>query len=157
MVRRIAGGVSLAACVLLAACGGEDEQSEARAKEGLTLSNAWCRATPQGVTATSCFLTVNNNSAREERLTGGASSAVETIEVQETFVDGNVMRMRRVDALTIPARGNVQLSPGSYVLRLNGLKGPAVAGGVIPTELAFERAGRQQILFPVRIEAESAS
>jgi copper(I)-binding protein len=151
-----AAGASLSALLLLGGCGG-DEQSEARAKEGLTLSNTWCRATPQGVTATSCFLTVNNNSAREERLTGGASSAAENLEVHETFVDGNVMRMRKVDALTTPARGTVQLAPGSYVLRLNGLKAAAVAGGVIPTQLAFEQAGEQQILFPVRIEAASAS
>jgi len=150
------GAPALAALLLLGACGG-DEQSEARAKEGLTLSNTWCRATPQGVTATSCFLTVANNSAREERLTGGASNAAETVQVHETFVDGNVMRMRPVDALTIPARGTVQLAPGSYVPRLNGLKSPAVAGGVIPTQLAFEQAGQQQILFPIRIEAEGAS
>lgn len=144
------------AAVLLAGCGGDD-QSVARAKEGLTLSNTWCRATPQGMTATSCFLTVENNSAREERLTGGASNAAENVRVHETFVDGNVMRMRAVEALTIPARGTVQLAPGGYVLRLNGLKGPAVAGAVIPAQLAFEQAGEQQILFPVRIEADEGS
>ena len=150
---RCFGLVGVAAVLLVGACG-RDEDSTARAKEGLSLSNAWCRATPEGMTATSCFVTIANGSAREERLTGGASGAAEKVEVHETYADGNVMRMRAVEALTIPARGTVQLAPGGYVLRLSGLKGPAVAGSVIPARLTFQQAGEQQILFPVRIEVE---
>ncbi|MBW3559777.1 MAG: copper chaperone PCu(A)C [Proteobacteria bacterium] len=140
----------------LAGCGG-DEDARARATEGLALTEAWCRATPQGATTTSCFFTAANNSAQEERLTGGSTNAADGVEVHETFVDGNVMRMRPVEAVTIPARGAVQLAPGGYVMRLVGLKAPLVAGAAVPAQLTFEHAGPQQLLFPVRIEAEPAS
>jgi len=153
-LRRLVLGVSGAgALALLAACG-DDSSEQARAQEGLAVSDVWCRASPQGASTASCFATIANGSAAGDRLVGAESSAAKAMELQETYADGNVLRMRTVEAIAVPPRETVELAPGRYVLRLVDLKAPLVVGATVPARLRFERAGEQQVLFPVRIEAD---
>jgi periplasmic copper chaperone A len=146
-----------AAALALGACSDDgSDQARARAQEGLTIGETWCRASPQGATEASCFATVSNNTAQVETLRGGASSAGQ-VAMHETYVDGNVFKMRAVPGVTIAANSTAQFAPGKYVIRLTDLTAPLVAGSTVPVSLAFEQAGAQQVLFPVRIEADSPS
>ena len=150
--RRVLGACSAGVLVLAAGCGDRNEQ--ARAQEGLAVTDVWCRASPQSASSASCFATIANGSAAGDRLVGAESSAANKVELQETYADGNILRMRAVEAIVLPPRETVQLAPGRYVLRLVELKAPLVVGASVPARLRFERAGEQQVLFPVRIEAE---
>lgn len=138
----------------LAACG-KPAAEKAQAAAGVAVSSAWCRASPQDATAASCFLTVSNGGPNDDVLSGGQSSTADEVQVHETYADGNILRMRAVKGVTVPARKDVVLAPGGYVIRLMGLKAPMVVGSTVPVTLQFQAAGDKQILFPVRVEADA--
>ncbi|AOF84633.1 hypothetical protein BSY239_435 [Hydrogenophaga sp. RAC07] len=53
-------------------------------------------------------------------------------------MDKDVMKMRAVTALPLPAGKVVELKPGSYHVMLMDLKGPVKAGDVVPVTLVLE-------------------
>ena len=145
---------SALAALSLAACGQKStEPTSAAAAAGITLSEGWCRAAPKQATAASCFIVVTNGGPADDRLLGGQSSAAGEVQVHETYADGNILRMRAIDGLAIPASKSVTLAPGGNVVRLVGLTAPTVVGATLPVTLRFEQAGEKQVLFPVRVEA----
>src|SRR3546814_14254632 len=56
-------------------------------------------------------------------------------------MDGDIMKMRRLEAVEIPAHGSAVLRPGSHHLMLIGLKQPLHEGERFPLTLTFEKAG----------------
>ena len=65
-------------------------------------------------------------------------------------MDGGVMRMRKLDAVDVPAKGTVTLEPGAMHLMLIGLKAPFAEGQAIPLELRFDKAGVVKTVLKVR-------
>jgi copper(I)-binding protein len=58
---------------------------------------------------------------------------------------GDLMKMRAVDALPLPAGQAVEFKPNGYHLMLTGLKAPVKAGDVVPLTLVVEDAkGRRE-------------
>src|SRR3546814_14999154 len=56
-------------------------------------------------------------------------------------MDGDIMKMHRLEAVEIPAHGSAVLRPGSHHLMLIGLKQPLHEGERFPLTLTFEKAG----------------
>ena len=69
-------------------------------------------------------------------------------------MDGDVMRMRQVEAIEVPAGQRVELKPGGLHLMLMGLKQALPAGTRLPLKLRFERAGEVQV--ELAVEAAGA-
>ena len=116
----------------------------------VTVDRAWARATPGGAKTGAVYMTITNNGAVAERLTGGASPDAATVQVHEMKVVNNVMQMREVPGgLPIPAHGTVILKPDSYHVMLIGLKKPLKAGDAVPLTLRFDKAAAMTINVPV--------
>jgi copper(I)-binding protein len=116
----------------------------------ITIDKAWARATPKGAEVGAGYLTIHNNGAAPDRLTGGSADFA-TVEVHEMSMAGGVMKMRKLeDGLAIPAHGSVTLAPSGYHLMFTGLKQPLVKGTVAKASLTFEHAGSIPIVFPVQ-------
>ena len=80
-----------------------------------------------------------------------SSPVADRVEVHTMSMDGDVMRMRAVPALVIPAGGHVDLAPGDgYHLMLIGLKRPLKVGDRVPLTLTFANAGHVDVEMPVR-------
>jgi copper(I)-binding protein len=58
---------------------------------------------------------------------------------------GDVMRMRQVEEIALPAGQTVELKPGGYHLMFVGLKAPLKAGDKFPLKLRFEKAGEVEV------------
>ena len=52
--------------------------------------------------------------------------------------DGDVMRMRAVPKLELPAGETVELKPGGYHVMLMNLKAPLKRGEIVPIKLKFQ-------------------
>jgi copper(I)-binding protein len=116
----------------------------------ITIQNAWARATPKGAEVGGGYLTIRNNGAAPEKLTGGSADFA-TVEVHEMSMAGGVMKMREVaGGLTIPAHGSVTLAPNGYHLMFLHLKQPFVKGQPVKATLTFEPAGSAEVSFDVR-------
>ena len=61
-----------------------------------------------------------------------------TVEIHETTIDeNNVMRMRPVEGIDIPAKGSVELKPGGYHIMLLNVKKALQPGDKLSLTLTF--------------------
>jgi copper(I)-binding protein len=115
----------------------------------IAIDNAWARATPKGSQVGVGYLTIHNDGATPDRLTGGAADFAD-VQVHQMKMTNGVMEMREVPGgLEIPAHGTVKLAPSGYHLMFVGLKKPLVKGETAKATLNFEHAGHADVAFPV--------
>ena len=124
----------------------------------VSVEGAWARPSVAGQSGTGAFMTLT---AREPlSLVGVATPVAGVAEVHEMRMEGDVMRMRAVAALELPAGQPVQLKPGGYHLMLMDLKGPLQAGTQVPVTLQFRdakgAASSLQLSLPVALRAPGA-
>ena len=109
--------------------------------KGLTASKAWARATPGGATIGAAYLEIAASDATGDKLTAVSSPVAGRAEVHtHAEVDG-VMKMRRLEAIDIPAGMAHVLAPGGDHIMLFDLKRPLMQGESFPLTLSFEKAG----------------
>ena len=119
--------------------------------EDLVIDHPWARASIGAARTGAAYMTIRNEGAAADRLVAARSEAAEKVELHSHVAEGDIMRMRPVDAIEIPAGGSVELRPGGLHLMLMGLRHPLKEGEVFPATLTFERAGEVQI--GVEVEA----
>jgi copper(I)-binding protein len=102
------------------------------------VEGAWARATVPGQKGTGAFMTLT--AQQSLRLVGVASPVAGVAEIHEMKMEGDVMRMRAMPALDLPAGQSVALRPGSYHLMLMDLKKPLVKDTQVPVTLRFADA-----------------
>lgn len=114
------------------------------------IRNAWVRGTVSGQMATGAFLEITSRSGAV--LVGAASPVAGVSEIHEMKMDGNVMQMRPIARLEIPAGKTVVLAPGGYHLMLLDLKRPLKKGELVPLTLQVEGRDRKTEAIEVRAE-----
>lgn len=118
--------------------------------DSIEIENAWSRQTVAGMQNGVAYFTVHNNGSEADRIVAVDSPVSEVAELHTHIKDGEVMRMRQVEYIDVPANGSVNLEPGGLHVMLMGLKNPLKAGEVIPVTLKFEQAGSITIEVAVR-------
>jgi len=109
----------------------------------VTVDKPWVRTTVAQQTVTGAFMTIT--SAQGGKLVSASSPIAASVEVHEMKMVGDVMKMRPVDALPLPAGKPVELKAGTYHMMLMGLKAPVKFGDVVPITLVIEdAAGKRQ-------------
>jgi copper(I)-binding protein len=125
----------------------------------VSVQDPWVRGTVAQQKASGAFMTITSPVAG--RLVSASSPVAGVTEIHEMTMDGQVMRMRAVDGLDLPAGRAVQLKPGGYHVMLMELKQPLKAGETVPITLVIERAGGAKesirVNAPVRPLAASAA
>ena len=102
------------------------------------VEGAWARASVQGQKGTGAFMRLTAKDGA--RLVRAESPAAGVAEVHEMKMDGDVMKMRAMPALDLPAGKTVELKPGSYHIMLLDLKAPLAKGSAVPLTLVFQDA-----------------
>jgi periplasmic copper chaperone A len=74
----------------------------------------------------------------DTRVVQVSSPIAGVVEIHEMAMDKDVMKMRAVPALPLPAGKTVELKPGGYHVMMMDLKGPVKAGDVVPVSLVLE-------------------
>ena len=64
------------------------------------------------------YFVLSNNTDQDIRITGAKSPQFGSVQIHETTVEDGVARMRRIDALLVPAKGKVTLERGGKHLML---------------------------------------
>ena len=115
----------------------------------IVVEKPWARATPKGAEVGGGYLTIQNNGAVPDRLTGGSADFA-TVEIHQMKNENGVMQMRPVaDGLAIPPHGSVTFAPGGYHIMFTHLAHPLAKGEPVKATLNFERAGPVLVEFPV--------
>lgn len=121
----------------------------------VTVSDAWVRATVPGQQATGMFASLT--ATQDSKLVGGSSPVAGTVEVHEMKMEGDVMKMRAIASLPLPAGQAVSLKPGSYHIMLMGLKKPLPDGSSVPIKLVVEDAQKKQTTIDLKVPVRKAA
>ena len=113
------------------------------------IEKPWMRATPPGAKVAAGYMIVRNKSASPDRLVGASSPAAARVETHVHIKDGDIMRMREVKGLDIPAKGTLELKPGGAHLMFVAPKQPLKEGDQVQVTLKFDKAGEVKAEFPV--------
>jgi periplasmic copper chaperone A len=104
----------------------------------------------KGQTDTGAFMTLKSTEAIQ--LIGAASPAAKSVQIHEMKMRGDMMTMRPVTALDIPAGTAIELKPGGYHVMLLGMKKPLVRGDTVPIKLTFQGKGGTRSTVDVQAE-----
>jgi copper(I)-binding protein len=104
----------------------------------VSVDKPWVRTTVAQQTTTAAYLTIT--SAKGGKLVSASSPAAASVDVHEMKMDGDLMKMRAVDAVPLPAGRPVEFKPNGLHVMLTGLKAPLKAGDVVPIKLVVEDA-----------------
>lgn len=97
------------------------------------------------------------HSERADRLLGGTTPLAERFELHTMSMQGDVMQMRQLDAIALPAGQRVELKPGGLHVMFIGLKQPLTLGSKVPVTLRFERAGEVKVEMTVMSRPATAA
>jgi len=128
---------------------GSQVYAQAVKVDAVSISDAYTRATVPGQKVAGGFLKIQNNGNTPDQLISASSPSAGDVQLHEMAMEGNVMKMRQVKDIAVPANGSVELKPGGYHLMFLDLKGPFVAGETIPVKLKFSKSGDVEVKFPV--------
>jgi copper(I)-binding protein len=110
----------------------------------VAVGDPWVRATVPQQQASGAFMTLT--ATQPARLVEARSPVAGLVEIHEMAMDGNVMRMRAIAGLELPAGKPVALKPGGYHVMLMSLNRTLVAGEVVPLTLVVETGGKRETI-----------
>lgn len=117
--------------------------------EEVTVEAPWARATPGGSTIGAAYITIQGKAGGAgDSLVSVSSPAAQRVELHTHVMEGNVMKMRKVESIDIKAGETKVLKPSGDHLMLFDLKGPLEEGGKLPLVLKFKSSGE------VKLEAD---
>jgi copper(I)-binding protein len=97
------------------------------------------------------FMQLANDGRETDRLIGGQTDVAEVVEIHETRMEGDVMKMQMLaEGLEVPPRSTVRLEPGGYHVMLIGMKQNLEPGDRFEIELQFEKSGTKTMQVEVR-------
>jgi copper(I)-binding protein len=114
--------------------------------KGVTVAHPWARATPEGQKVGAAFAEIKTDKDTSDRLIGASSPVAEKVEIHSMTMEGDVVKMRRLDGIDLKPGESLVLKPMGNHLMLIGLKQPLKEGDLIKLTLTFEKAG------PIEVE-----
>lgn len=130
------------------------QASAVSAAAKVQVSDAWIRPAVKGQSGTGGFMTLM--SPEGATLVGFSTPMAEMAELHEMAMQGDVMRMRPIESLALPAGQTVGLKPGGHHLMLMGLKKPLKVGDQIPLMLKLKAANGQLVKQAILVPVQSA-
>lgn len=85
---------------------------------GLQVSEAWIREMPPGQQLSAGYMLFNNPGDQSVIIQRFSSPDFGRVELHETFHEGQQVKMRKLESLTIPATEGLMLQPGGWHLML---------------------------------------
>jgi copper(I)-binding protein len=114
----------------------------------VTVKDPWVRATVSQQKATGAFMQIT--SAQDAQLVSASSPVAGVVEVHEMTMEKDVMKMRAVKALDLPAGKSVELKPGGYHVMLMDLKQQMKEGDTVPVTLVVEGKDKKRTTIEVK-------
>ena len=125
----------------------------ASAAAQVSVQQAWVRATVPQQKVTGAFLQIT--SVKDARLIAISSPVAASAELHKMEMQADVMKMRAIDELVLPAGKMQELKPGSYHIMLMNLKAPVSEGQTVALTLTVEGKDKKREEIQVQAVAKS--
>jgi copper(I)-binding protein len=117
----------------------------AQASAQTVVTDAWVRATVPGQPSTGAFMTVTADT--DSKLLGAQSPAAKTVQIHQSSMANDVMSMKEVASVELPAGKPVSMDSNSYHVMLIDLQKQVKEGDQVPISLTVEdAAGAKQTI-----------
>ena len=144
----VAGGLFMG-LVALALLGMGSAQAHDFKKGDVVMDHPYATPSLAGTTTGAVyFKSIRNKGKTSDRLLSARTAVAARVEIHHMQMDGNVMRMRQVPALELPAQTDVSLrhgGAGTHHLMLLDMAKPLKDGDRFDLELVFEKAGTRRV------------
>jgi periplasmic copper chaperone A len=116
----------------------------------VSVNDPWVRATVPQQKATGAFMSIT--AAKSARLVEARSPVASVVEIHEMKLENNMMKMRAITGLDLPAGKPVELAPGGYHVMLMGLKQQVKEGESVPITLVIEGGDKKRETIEVKAQ-----
>lgn len=127
----------------------------------VVVSSAYTAAPRPGVPNLAVYIDqVQNHGQQDDQLLSASTDIARTVELHEMKMENDMMRMRQVSAIDIPAGASVDMNKGAgsgYHLMVLGVSRPLKAGEHFTMTLNFRHAGSQDVQVQVQDVARHKS
>ncbi|MEO8717722.1 MAG: copper chaperone PCu(A)C [Burkholderiales bacterium] len=117
------------------------------------VKDAWIRGMVAPQDTTGAFMQITSKTAA--RLVGVETPAAGMASIHQSKMEGDVMRMRHVEAIDLPPGKPVDLKPGGYHVMLMHVAHPLREGESVPLTLIVETAGGKRESVTVDVPVRS--
>jgi copper(I)-binding protein len=101
-------------------------------------------------TNSAAYMVIRNSGNQADKLIGVESDVAEAIEIHKSEIIDDVMKMRPVEFIEIPADGEIELKPGGFHIMLIGVTRDLMEGENVELRLLFEQSADLQIMADIR-------
>ena len=122
----------------------------AQAKSDIMAHDLYARAMAPSSVTSAVFTTLMNHGDNERTLISASTPVAGKVELHDVIKDGDVMKMRQVQSIAIPANGHAVLKPGSLHIMLFDLDKRLAEGEEIEMTLTFANGETQTLQVPVK-------
>ena len=113
-------------------------------QDNIKIKDAWVRPSSEKM-ASALYFTIENTGESADTLYRVDSDIAEKVEIHETYTEGEMMGMRKVDFIAIPGNSSFELKPGAHHVMLMKLKKNIQVGDEEKFTLYFKGAGETKI------------
>lgn len=132
--------ILLLASLLLAACGGA--AAPASSGPNITINAPYARA---GMPNGAAYMEIKNDGVEADAVLSAASDVADAVELHESKMEGDVMQMRPIEKIELPAGGSATLKPGGMHVMFIGMKKELAVGDKFQLTLNFEKSGAKTV------------
>lgn len=114
---------------------------------GIEIRDSWMKTPAMtgdmeiGGAGSVAYMQIRNHERQADRLLKVQTDIAQIVELHTMNEENGVMSMRQVDAIDVPAQGEVVLKPGGFHIMLFGIHSELKPGDKATFILQFERAG----------------
>ena len=130
------------------AMGNMGNQATPMAGMGNSHGNGHANAGSSAVSA--AYMVIVNNGAADA-IVKAESDVAASVELHNVVMENNVMQMRQVEAIEVPANGQVELKPGGFHVMLIGLNRDLKEGDEVTIKLTTRSGQTIEVKAPVRM------
>ncbi|MEE2659193.1 MAG: SCO family protein [Candidatus Latescibacterota bacterium] len=125
--------------------------------DGIVVRDAWIRELPPSAESTAAYMVIENRSLQARRLTRVTCDIAGRVEFHESLLEREVMSMRWVEAISVPAEQRVTLNPGGLHLMFIDLIRLPRAGEQLELQLHLDSGETVETVAVVRSDAAVGS
>ena len=96
------------------------------------------------------YVTVINHGKSADNLIGVEAKVAKRVQLHTHKNDGEIMRMRHIKSIPVPAEGSVTLKPGGHHIMMMGLTHKLKTDEEFPLTLVFEKAGKVKVQVKIK-------
>ncbi|WP_162047758.1 copper chaperone PCu(A)C [Vibrio taketomensis] len=116
----------------------------------VVFEHPYARATPPHAATSAVFVEIINQSDNDKAIISASTPVAGKVELHDVIKHGDMMKMRQIEQVLLPANSQTTLKPGSLHIMLFDLTKPLTEGESIEVSVRFDDGTSQTFMAPIK-------